>query len=92
MGSGGSDPAEAAQQPESSQAARSLEQRLAPTFVHVRGDLSQGQGRRPREATAPAGTEFYHFAWGDLVYENVRFSFTEPPLMCAGWLLCSKLG
>ena len=38
------------------------------------------RGRDESRQRAPPGTEFCDFAWGDLVYENVRFSFTEPPL------------
>ena len=40
------------------------------------------RGRDESRQRAPPGTEFCDFAWGDLVYENVRFSFTftNPPL------------
>ena len=37
-------------------------------------------GKTQPLAAGPHGTKFCDFAWGDLVYENVRFSFTEPPL------------
>ena len=40
------------------------------------------RGRDESRQRAPPGTEFCDFAWGDLVYENVRFSLylPNPPL------------
>ena len=51
----GSDPAGPPQQPGSSPAARSLARRLAQTFAHWRGALSQWEGSRPHEPSALQG-------------------------------------